>query len=92
MKKNVVTSEFQKRKREKFIELAESRVKKTITNLRLIGNLSRKNNYEYTDDDVKITAALDKELKNVKDLFKRGSEMSSEDSLNFEYIGWQLRK
>lgn len=81
MKKNVVTSEFQKRKREKFIELAESRVKKTITNLRLIGNLSRKNNYEYTDDDVKkITAALDKELKNVKDLFKRGSEMSSEDS------------
>ena len=81
MKKNVVTSEFQKRKREKFIELAESRVKKTITNLRLIGNLSRKNNYEYTNEDVKkIIAALDKELKNVKDLFKRGSEMSSEDS------------
>ena len=81
MKKNVVTSEFQKRKREKFIELAESRVKKTITNLRLIGNLSRKNNYEYTNEDVKkITAALEKELKNVKDLFKRGSEMSSEDS------------
>ncbi len=81
MKKNIVTSEFQKRKREKFIELAQSRVRKTITNLRLIGNLSRKNNYEYTNEDVKkITAALDKELKNVKDLFKRGSEMSSEDS------------
>lgn len=81
MKKNVVTSKFQQRKREKFIELAESRVKKTITNLRLIGNLSRKNNYEYTNEDVKkIIAALDKELKNVKDLFKRGSEMSSEDS------------
>ena len=81
MKKNVVTSKFQQRKREKFIELAESRVKKTITNLRLIGNLSRKNNYEYTNEDVKkIIVALDKELKNVKDLFKRGSEMSSEDS------------
>ena len=81
MKKNVVTSKFQQRKREKFIELAESRVKKTITNLRLIGNLSRKNNYEYANEDVKkIIAALDKELKNVKDLFKRGSEMSSEDS------------
>ena len=81
MKKNVVTSEFKQKKRDKFIELAESRVKKTITNLRLIGNLSRKNNYEYTNEDVKkITAALDKELKNVKDLFKRGSEMSSEDS------------
>ena len=70
MKKNVVTS-----------ELAESRVKKTITNLRLIGNLSRKNNYEYTNEDVKkIISALEKELRNVKDLFKRGSEMSSEDS------------
>lgn len=81
MKKNVVTSEFQKKKREKFIELAESRVKKTITNLRLIGNLSRKNNYEYTNEDVKkIISALEKELRNVKDLFKRGSEMSSEDS------------
>lgn len=81
MKKNVVTSEFQKKKREKFIELAESRVKKTITNLRLIGNLSRKNNYEYTNEDVKkIISALEKEMRNVKDLFKRGSEMSSEDS------------
>lgn len=81
MKKNAVTSEFKQKKRDKFIELAESRVKKTITNLRLIGNLSRKNNYEYTDEDVKkITSVLDKELKNVKDLFKRGSEMSSEDS------------
>ena len=81
MKKNKVDSEFQKKKRDKFIELAESRVTKTITNLRLIGNLSRKNNYEYTDEDVKkITSVLDKELKNVKDLFKRGSEMSSEDS------------
>mgnify|MGYP001472608439 CR=1 FL=1 len=81
MKKNAVTSEFKQKKRDKFIELAESRVKKTITNLRLIGNLSRKNNYEYTDEDVKkITSVLDKELKNVKDLFKRGSEMTSEDS------------
>ena len=85
MKKNKVDSEFQKKKRDKFIELAESRVNKTITNLRLIGNLSRKNNYEYTDEDVKIIlGALDKELKNVKDLFKRGSEMSSDDSFKLK--------
>ncbi len=85
MKKNEANSEFQKKKRDKFIELAESRVNKTITNLRLIGNLSRKNNYEYTDEDVKIIlGALDKELKNVKDLFKRGSEMSSDDSFKLK--------
>ena len=85
MKKNEANSEFQKKKRDKFIELAESRVNKTITNLRLIGNLSRKNNYEYNDEDVKIIlGALDKELKNVKDLFKRGSEMSSDDSFKLK--------
>ena len=85
MKKNEANSEFQKKKRDKFIELAESRVNKTITNLRLIGNLSRKNNYEYTEKDVKIIlGALDKELKNVKDLFKRGSEMSSDDSFKLK--------
>lgn len=81
MKKNVVDSDFKKKKRDKFIELAESRVNKAIVNLRLIGNLSRKNNYEYTDEDVKIILnALDKELKSIKDLFKRGSEISSDDS------------
>ena len=81
MKKNVVNSDFKKKKRDKFIELAESRVNKAIVNLRLIGNLSRKNNYEYTDEDVKtILNALDKELKSIKDLFKRGSEISSDDS------------
>ena len=81
MKKNVVDSEFQKKKRAKFIELAESRVNRTITDLRLIGNLSRKNNYEYNDEDVrKITTTLKKEMKNVEDLFKRGSEMSADDS------------
>jgi uncharacterized protein YecE (DUF72 family) len=81
MKKNIVDSEFQKKKREKFIELAESRVNRTITDLRLVGNLSRKNNYEYNDEDIKkITATLKREVKNVEDLFKRGSEMSADDS------------
>lgn len=50
-------------KRGKFIELANNRVNRTIKDLRLIGNLSNKSAYEYTEEDVrKITKALQREL------------------------------
>lgn len=58
-------------KREKFVRLAESRVTKTIKDLRLIGNLANKGNYEYSDADVrKIFGALDKELRAAKERFQ----------------------
>ena len=45
--------------RAKFVELAEKRVVRTIRDMRLIGNLSNRSNYSYTDDDVrKIMKAL----------------------------------
>lgn len=54
-------------KREKFVELAEKRVTRAIKDLRLIGNLSNKNNYAYTDSDIqKIVYALEQEVKNLK--------------------------
>lgn len=57
-------------KREKFVELAEKRVTRAIKDLRLIGNLSNKNNYAYTDSDIqKITSAIDQEVKNLKSKF-----------------------
>ena len=50
-------------RREKFVDLAEKRVTKTIKDLRLIGNLANKTNYSYTDKDVrKIIGVLRKEL------------------------------
>lgn len=56
--------------REKFIELANKRVNTAIKSLRLIGNLSNKSNYSYTDTDVKkIFAALQRELKQAKERF-----------------------
>jgi hypothetical protein len=58
------------KKREKFIELAEKRVTKTIKDFRLIGNLSNRNNYEYTDQDIQqIVAALDGEVRLLKSKF-----------------------
>ncbi len=70
------------RSREKFIELAEKRVVKTIKDLRLIGNLANRNNYEYTQDDAdKILTALEKEIKGVRLKFSNGG---SEGTINFK--------
>lgn len=57
-------------RRESFVRLAESRVIKTMNDIRLIGNLSNRNNYEYTAEDVaKIFSTLEQELKTAKSRF-----------------------
>ena len=57
-------------KRQKFEELAEKRVNRAIKDLRLIGNLSNKNNYSYDDGDIrKILTALDEEMRILKSRF-----------------------
>jgi len=66
--------------RAKFVELAEKRVTRAIKDIRLIGNLSNKSNYSYTDQDVrKIIRALEAEIKKLKQRFD--SRGSSEDIL-----------
>jgi hypothetical protein len=60
-------------RREKFVELAEKRVSRAIKDIRLIGNLSNKGNYSYTEADVrKIMRALGDELKGLKARFETG--------------------
>ena len=57
-------------KRSRFIKIAEARTNKILDMLRLLGNCSEKNNYEYSEEDVKqIFSALDKELRNTKNRF-----------------------
>jgi hypothetical protein len=61
------------KRREKFVELAEKRVTRAIKDLRLIGNLANRSNYEYTDYEVtQIISALEKEIKRLKSTFTRG--------------------
>ena len=58
-------------KREKFIRLAENRVNKALNDIRLIGNLSNKNNYDYDQSDVnKIISTLEQEVRSVKKKFE----------------------
>jgi len=58
-------------KRAKFIELANNRTNRAIKDLRLIGNLSNRAAYEYTDDDAKkILRALQREVEDLKLRFR----------------------
>jgi len=58
--------------RRKFVDLATKRVRRAIKDLRLIGNLSNRSNYVYTDEDAKkIYRTLMVELNNMKARFDR---------------------
>lgn len=66
-------------KRKKFVQLAEARVTKTIRDMRLIGNLSNRSAYEYSEDDTrKIFKALQRELDAAKAKF--GGEGGSKET------------
>lgn len=57
--------------RAKFIELANMRVARAIKDLRLIGNLSNRRNYEYSEAESKrIIKTLEIELEDLKAKFR----------------------
>jgi len=61
------------------VELANNRVNRTIKDLRLIGNLSNRASYEYTDEDAKkIIRALQREIDDLKLRF-RGEDQSDDN-------------
>jgi hypothetical protein len=61
--------------RNKFVELANKRVNNAVKTIRLIGNLSNKSNYSYSDEDVrKIFSCLQKEIREAKRRFDEGTE------------------
>tara|TARA_B100000963_G_C22538514_1_gene631042 strand:- start:504 stop:839 length:336 start_codon:yes stop_codon:yes gene_type:complete len=65
-------------KRDKFKKLAESRVNTVIKNLKLIGNLSNKSNYEYNENDLKkINSAISREFKTMKERFNSGGKRAA---------------
>ena len=62
-------------KRDKFVELAEARVNKTLKDIQLIGNLSNTGAYEFTDADIrKIFSALQRAVDSAKARFLKGSD------------------
>ena len=68
--------------REKFIHLANKRVNSTLNKIRLIGNLSNRTNYKYTEEDVRhIFKVLRKEIDDAERRFK---ENGGGDRAEFE--------
>ncbi len=54
-------------KKKRFVRIAERRTNNILEQLRLLGNCSNKNNYSYTEEDVKkIFSVIETELKEVK--------------------------
>ena len=63
--------------RERFVSLANSRVTAAIRQIRLVGNLANKKNYQYdADEAAKIVRVLQRELDELKSKFK-GEEKSA---------------
>lgn len=57
-------------KRGRFVKLAESRTANAIKAIRLVGNLSNRSHYEFTEQDVrKIAVALGSEIEALKRRF-----------------------
>jgi len=67
-------------KRSNFVRLAEGRVNRALKDIRLIGNLSNRAAYSFTEEDVKkIFRALQRELDQAKSRFGEGDSGGSGD-------------
>ncbi len=65
--------------RAKFVELANMRVARAIKDIRLVGNLSNRKNYEYSDaESRRIVKALEVELDDLRAKFKGKQNDSTE--------------
>jgi hypothetical protein len=61
--------------RKKFVDLAEKRVRRALKDIKLIGNLSNRSNYMYTEEDAKkINRALQNAITELKARFERKGE------------------
>ena len=66
-------------KREKFLELAEKRVEKAATYIKLVGNLGNKNLYDSTDEErKKMKAYIRSALKDMEESLDRKPKKNSE--------------
>jgi len=68
--------------RQKFVELAQKRVNRALKDIKLIGNLSNRSNYNYSDEDAK---KIFKVLQNaVTELKARFDRKGDDSEINFK--------
>jgi hypothetical protein len=82
VKKRVKVAQATSERREKFVQLAESRTVNAIRAIRVIGKLGNKSHYQYDESDVKkIVTALTKEIEALK---ARMTEQGSRVAVEFK--------
>ena len=71
--------------RDKFVDLAKKRVFKAMKDIQLVGNLSNRSNYDYTEEDVaKIMKALSDEVAACRKKFDVAMKKQSKTSFELE--------
>lgn len=66
--------------REAFVRLAEARTNKILRGIDLLGNLSNRSNYSYTDDDIKkIFRAISEKLSQANSKFQVAGSLKKKD-------------
>ncbi len=70
-------------KNDRFRRLAESRGNRLIREISLLGNLSNRKNYTYSEEEVeRLFAPIQMELDEVRALFENGSSSARRVKLN----------
>jgi hypothetical protein len=71
--------------RGKFVKLAEARVGKALKSIKLIGNLSNRSNYDFTDEDVaRIFKALQEEINDCRRRFHLARKKSDKSRFTLD--------
>src|ERR1051326_9106611 len=85
LRSTISVGEMRDKDREKFVRLATKRVQSALKAIQLIGNLSNRSNYDYSDDDVqKIFRALQDELQTCRKKFDLAQKRQSNQLFRLE--------
>lgn len=75
MSANIRTTMTNESKNEKFKRLAKQRGDRVLKDIELLGNLGNRNNYDYSESDVrKLFSTLEEELRIAKTRFKQNKK------------------
>ncbi len=70
-----MADKIEETKYDKFKRLVEKRVNNVLNDLRLLGNLANRHNYDYKDSDIKkIMKTIDESVKKMKLKFESNQE------------------
>src|SRR5579883_1860735 len=78
--------------RDNFVRLAEARTTRVLKDLDLLGNLSNRSNYSYSEEDVKkVFRAIQRKIKDTEARFRTTLQQRRPSDLSFETMANEMR-